>query len=144
MSVELKCVRKYHANGNLWHEEFRNSDGQLHNAAGPAVRRWYEHGVLACEYYFLNGKCHNASGPAARVWHENGQLEYESYYLDGEWHNAAGPAFRSWYKNGKLACEEYYLNGKFFSTQAEWKARVNPARAGWWRSKCVVLRGLLN
>ena len=98
MSVELKCVQEYYANGNPKSEEFFNSDGENHNAAGPAYRRW----------------------------NENGALVYESYWLDDNRHNAAGPAFRRWNGKGELEREEYWLNGKELP-KAEWEAAVNPA-----------------
>jgi antitoxin component YwqK of YwqJK toxin-antitoxin module len=105
-------------NGNIRSEEFINQHGRLHNAAGPAVRYWYEKGQLSCEDYWLNGNRHNAAGPAYRSWHSNGQLEYEAYYLSGKSHNAAGPAYRSWKRNGNLGHESYYLNGKLVTFQA--------------------------
>jgi antitoxin component YwqK of YwqJK toxin-antitoxin module len=96
MSVELTCVQEFWGNGKLLSEEFFNSEGNRHNAAGPAYRSW----------------------------HENGQLVYESYYLKGERHNAAGPAFREWHENGQLAAEEYWLNGGQLP-KAEWEAAVS-------------------
>jgi antitoxin component YwqK of YwqJK toxin-antitoxin module len=126
MSVELKCVQSFWANGKLKSEEFFNSDGKRHNAAGPAVRSWHENGQLVYESYWLNGKRHNAAGPAVRYWYENGQLEYEMYYLHGKRHNATGPAYRRWDENGQLRLEEYWLNGREL-TKAEWEAKVKPA-----------------
>jgi antitoxin component YwqK of YwqJK toxin-antitoxin module len=126
MSVELKCVQEFWGNGKLKREEFFNSDGERHNAAGLAFREWNENGQLAYEMYCLNGNRHNAAGPAYRQWHGNGQLAYEMYYLNGEFHNAAGPAYRYWHENGTLAIEEYWLNGRKL-TKAAWEAAVNPA-----------------
>ena len=126
MSVELKCVQEFHENGKIKREEFRNSDGELHNEAGPAYREWHEDGQLEHESYWLNGNRHNAAGPAYREWHENGQLEYEGYWLNGNRHNAAGPAIRSWLANGQLEREAYWLNDRQLP-KAEWEAAVNPA-----------------
>jgi antitoxin component YwqK of YwqJK toxin-antitoxin module len=98
MSVELTCVQEYYANGKLKSEEFFNSEGKRHNAAGPAYREW----------------------------HENGQLKHEEYWLNGKRHNDAGPAIRRWYENGQLWSEAYWINGRWL-TKAEWEARVNPA-----------------
>jgi len=112
MQAEPKCERMFWDNGNIRKEEFRNQNGNRHNAAGPAVRYWHEDGKIGYEVYYLNGKLHNAAGPAAREWYENGKLVYESYYLNGKRHNADGPAFRYWPENGKLVREAHYLHGR--------------------------------
>ena len=78
-----KRKQEFWSNGNILSEEFRNRNGEWHNDAGPAIRRWYENGQLAYEFYYLHGKSHNAAGPAYREWHENGVLESEEYWLNG-------------------------------------------------------------
>ena len=121
--IELNCVQKFWKNGNLWCEEFRNSDGQYHNDAGPAYRQWHENGKLVYESYWLNGKLHNASGPAICRWRENGQREHEEYLLNGKYHNAAGPAVQHWNENGVLKYEEYWLDGHNLA-KAYWETLV--------------------
>ena len=113
-----KRKREFWSNGKLKREEFRNRNGERHNAAGPSFRSWRENGRLSYEAYDLNGKLHNESGPAYCMWDENGQLRRESYWLNGKLHNAAGPAVRRWHENGQLERESYYLNDRQLIYQA--------------------------
>jgi antitoxin component YwqK of YwqJK toxin-antitoxin module len=86
MSVELKCLQSFWENGKLKSEEFFNSEGKRHNAAGPAARRWHANGQLASKSHYLNGK-----------WHATWPLISEEYWLNGqkpkaEWEAKVNPA----------------------------------------------------
>jgi hypothetical protein len=86
--------------------EWRNSEGDLHRADGPAIehasgyRAWYLNDLLHCEdgpareyadgtrMWFLNGQLHRKDGPAivwddgTRMWYLNGgPLTFEQWLV---------------------------------------------------------------
>ncbi|MDE1834530.1 MAG: hypothetical protein KGH64_04285, partial [Candidatus Micrarchaeota archaeon] len=76
-------------------KEYRNEQGQLHRANGPAIE--YANGG---KEWYLNGKRHRTDGPA--VEYADG---YKAWYLNGQRHRTDGPAVE--YADGS---KEWYLN----------------------------------
>ena len=129
--------------------EWRDSDGRLHRAGGPARvfpsgrEEWYRHGVL-----------HRTDGPA--VVHANGSVKY---YRDGVRHRDDGPACiyvngtEKWYRHGLRHRDDgpaaiypdgrriWFVDGEKVGSSAPRSRIVARCQASSSGSRSVLLRG---
>ena len=89
-----KVIKKVFPGGTI---EYKNSNGQLHRADGPAFI--YADGAQS---WWVNGQRHRTDGPAF-IWADGTQ----AWYLNGQLHRTDGPAYiwadgtQAWYLNDK-------------------------------------------
>ncbi len=80
--------------------EYRNNEGELDRADGPAITAWYTNGVKHYEAWRRDGKIDRTNGPAITEWHDTGVKDYEQWWREDNLDRADGPAFTKWRANG--------------------------------------------
>jgi len=104
--------------------EWRNTEGELHRTAGPAMEEWTvlpdgAH-VLSYQAWFLNGVEHREGRPACRQWRVavdgTRVLLWEEWCRHGMQHRSTGPSYREWTVGPDgtrtLELEDWWVNGK--------------------------------
>lgn len=93
----------------------RFANGVIHCVDGPAVKVFFQNGLLAQRIYREDGELHREDGPAleAFVYVRDERVTLsEEYWIRGRRHRQDGPAVIHWYHhNMQVMRRSYYVNG---------------------------------